>query len=360
MKCYYLTIVALLMSAQLIARNDTPKLDLGVNFATLFDNREYKNGSDKTIFGSRLTPTLSTSYHRGGYHHKISASMGILREYGNDKRTYEPAAWYTLDTKISDKTRFTLNCGIFPTSLLEEPLPTSFLDEQVKWYKPNIQGLMMKVRNTKLHALLGINWMGQFGATPDTRERFYIFSLARYELDEVLSMGYIFKGTHYANSMIVRGVVDNIVAEPWARMTLNSILGHKSQFALTAGCLLGYQRDRVRDQENIVGARQFPVCGDIQFTLKKWSFAIDNHYYFGQSIMPFYLDTDKAGNIYGKSLYSCDPFFYFDGDRGVYDRLELSWNPRLGKTISLKAASVFHFGKSFLGSQQVLSLYVNI
>ena len=51
-------------------------------------------------------------------------------------------------------------------------------------------------------------------------------------------------------------------------------------------------------------------------------------------------------------LYFCQPLY-----SGLYDRVELNWEPRIGSNLHLRIGARAHFcAEGFLGWQQVVSL----
>ena len=88
--------------------------------------------------------------------------------------------------------------------------------------------------------------------------------------------------------------------------------------------------------------------------------------------MPYYNKIDAGGNKYGSLLYFGDPFYrIFHNDKtqnavGLYDRLELFYQPHISDFIDLKISIMGHFATNengkigFMGSRQKLSLIFNL
>ena len=74
--------------------------------------------------------------------------------------------------------------------------------------------------------------------------------------------------------------------------------------------------------------------------------------------MPFYHESDIAGNIYGGNLYYGDVFY--STDSGIYNRLEISYKYDFKDFLSLKVASVHHYDGYGWGWQQLVQLVVNL
>ena len=95
--------------------------------------------------------------------------------------------------------------------------------------------------------------------------------------------------------------------------------------------------------------------------IRKWNTAIKNMAYYGTDIMPYYNFHDAGGIKYGSELYLGDPFFRIHDDgataAGLYDRLEICYEPVIGKHVKMKVAALFHFHDfSYSGCQQMVGI----
>ena len=88
--------------------------------------------------------------------------------------------------------------------------------------------------------------------------------------------------------------------------------------------------------------------------------------------MAYYNNIDAGGNKYGNLLYRGEPFYRIFPNKGdfkkigVYDRLEIFYQPHISDYLDLKLSLFFHFVEnnlgniSFAGSRQRLSLVFNL
>jgi hypothetical protein len=95
--------------------------------------------------------------------------------------------------------------------------------------------------------------------------------------------------------------------------------------------------------------------------MRKWDVAVKNMFYCGTGLMPYYNNHDEGGFKYGSELYLGDPFFRVHDDNtsrlGQYDRLEVCYEPSVGKYLKVRIAAVFHFNNfHYSGCQQVVGL----
>jgi len=164
---------------------------------------------------------------------------------------------------------------------------------------------------------------------------------------------------HYANSVQAKGLVDNILVNPYARFDF----ADKNSFqtlSLRLGWLQAMQRDR-----RYVGAFIFPFGGEFDQEIRRWNVGIYNRMFFGFDMMPYYNSVDNAGLKYGTDLYFSDPFYRIHDDvgtgAGFYDRLEVYYEPEIGSYLKLRVSALFHFnGSRYSGCQQMVSLRFNL
>ena len=174
-----------------------------------------------------------------------------------------------------------------------------------------------------------------------------------------MSLGYAGYMLHYANSSKAKGLVDNILLNPYARFDFGSVVGMQ-KLSLTLNWLQAMQRDRVN-----VGMFVFPFGGGVDYEMVNWNVGIYNRMFFGRNMMPYYNVEDNTGVKYGPNVYYGDPFYRIHDDGGLetgfYDRLEIYYEPKLGEFLSLRIAALFHFhGVGYSGCQQMVSLRFNL
>lgn len=344
-------------------------------FEENFDNREYKITESKTIFGARLTPYLGVKMELDNSSHSLQAGVSVMKEFGAKGLIYNPSFWYNCTTQLGN-TEFSLNCGIYPTSLLGEKFSTVFLSDESRWYGKYFQGMLLSFRKAKANYELGINWPGKYGSDLKTREKFVLFAAGHVDASQSIRLGYNFMMVHYANSQFVGGVVDNILGEIWAEYHLSN-LNFLDGFSAKLGYIQAYQRNRLREQsekQGIIpvstGPRAFSTPNSLEFNIlmNKWNVFVDNRLYYYQRLLPLYYCNDAADLPYGSNLYSGDPFFALGPEKtpydvaNVYDRFELSYRPQIADNLQLKASLIFHISNfaGLMGSQQIIGIVYNL
>lgn len=352
-----LVLISILLTA--ISASSQPRFTYDVDYEMNFDNREFYRSdysNSMTIFGSRLTPAIGLQTQSDDYmNQKIMVGIDVMKDFGsseiNKELFKEMIMYYNLE-KIGD-TGVSVYAGIFPRSKMQGRYSQAFFSDSLKFYDNNLEGLLIQVNRPRASFEVGCDWMGQFGS--NRRERFMIFSSGERIVSPMLTFGYSGYMYHFANSLQVRGLVDNILINPYISLDLT----HKfdlQEFNMTFGWLQALQHNRKH-----VGYYVFPGGGHFDFEIRKWDVVVKNMFFCGTDIMPYYNSYDEGGFKYGSELYFGDPFFRIHDDNtpglGQYDRLEVCYEPFIGWNLKVKVGAVFHFNNfHYSGCQQVVGI----
>ena len=336
------------------------KFTYDVDFEMNFDNREFYRSNfsnSMTIFGARLTPAIGLEViQKSGAMHRIMVGSDIMKDFGshtdNSKILKEITLYYNLKKKFKE-TQMELYAGIFPRSKMGGDYSEAFFSDSLKFYDNNLEGILLKFKRPKAYFEVGCDWMGQYSELQ--RERFMVYTSGEGRIAPVLSLGYSGYMYHFANSRNVKGLVDNILLNPYARFDF----GHLTDFqklSLSIGYLQAFQNNRKH-----VGHYIFPGGAHADLEIRKWNVAIKNMAYYGADLMPYYNYNDAGGTKYGNNLYFGDPFFRVHDDMtagpGFYDRFEVCYEPSIGKYLKIRVAALFHFhGSHYSGCQQIVGL----
>ena len=354
-----LSILAALISIFNLSANDKSKVDFvyDVDFETRFDNREFGNSGfspSMTIFGACLTPSVGLSV-KGNGEHRLMVGLDVMKDFGSGKRHdlfNEMTLHYNYSKKIGD-VHLGINAGIFSRDLMGGTYSEAFFSDSLKFYDRNLEGLLLTFQRPEAYFEVGCDWMGQYSAL--IREKFMIFSAGEGRVLPFMNFGYAAYMLHFANSDRSKGLVDNLLLNPYALFDFGDKIDFQ-KFQLRLGWLQAMQRDR-----KYKGYFVFPYGIEFDQHLRNWNVGIHNKMFFGSDMMPYYNDVDNAGLKYGTDLYYGDPFYrihdYKGEGMGFYDRLEVYYEPFFGKYLKLRVAALFHFhGMSFTGCAQVISL----
>ena len=362
-----------------------------VNFNTLFDNREFAYSKDAylksmTLFGSRLAPAVGIDIDRGrDISHSLMVGLDLFKQFGRSpiasdiagedvpetarrQNTWdifeEITLYYKLQARVGrDKETFLeLNAGVFPHRFVKGEFSEVFRSDSLAFFDNNIEGILFSVTHPKVQFELGCDWLGQKGDY--RRERFIVFGYLDVPIvkwsDFKLS-GYMY---HYAGSGQVRGVVDNVLFNPRFTFKFEELLPLQ-KFQLTLGSHIGLQRDRM-----VTSKMTVPVLGNVDLELRNWNVGIINSFSFGQNMMPMYDNYDAGDVKFGNHLYLGSPMYQMGavgcvgldgaGKVGIYDRLEVYYQPKIASFLDLKIGAVMHFNQKFLGWQQQISLILDL
>lgn len=350
-----------------------------IDFEMNFDNREFYRSAfsrSMTIFGARLTPSVGLEIIQDdGTSHRIMAGIDVMKDFGaspisesiaggetseterdlnNLSLFKEITLYYKLEKELGN-TDMTIYAGIFPRKNMEGTYSQAFFSDSLKFYDNNLEGLLLKFRRPKAYFEVGCDWVGQYGDA--RRERFIVYSSGEGRVAPILSVGYSAYMYHFANSRQVQGLVDNILINPYGRFDLAHLTGLQT-FSFSLGYLQAFQHNRKQ-----IGHYVFPGGVHLDMEVCKWNVSVRNMAYFGNDIMPYYNFHDAGGIKYGNQLYLGDPFYrVYDNQKkgaGLYDRLEISYEPQLGEHMKLKVAARFHFNDFiYSGCQQVVGINV--
>ncbi len=368
LRCPVILLLLCLSLFRLEARNDgihdahTVRFAYDVNFDMNFDNREFSRSGfsrSMTIFAARLTPSVGISIDsRKGLSHRVMAGVDIMKDFGSSEHDIfrEVTLYYQMDRRIG-KTDMTVYAGVFPKRVTEGHYSEAFFSDSLRFYDNNQEGLLLKFRRPAAYFELGCDWYGQYSQT--IREKFLVFSSGEGKVAPVLSLGYSFYMCHFAGSREVSGVVDNILANPYARFDFGHLIGLQ-RFSLRLGWLQAMQNDRRN-----IGRYVFPCGGEFDVEVSNWNVSIRNSMFYGTDMMPYYNMHDAGGYKYGNRLYLGDPFYRVKDDgtggSGLYDRLDVFWTPYISRFLNIHIGARFHFnGFRYSGCQQMVKLGFNL
>lgn len=383
MKRFHLLILSLLLvSFSLNAEDDKVNFAYDIDFETRFDNREYYRSAfspSMTVFGARLTPSVGFDIRQDDkISHRLMAGIDVRKDFGaspvskilsdgadvpetslnqNNTDLFRDITLYYRLTANTRKAGVQLYAGIFPRRAVGGEYSDVFFSDSLKYYDNNMEGVLLQVHNDRIYWEVGCDWMGQYGKV--RKEKFMVFSYGQSDITPFFKVGYSGYMYHFAGSQKAKGVVDNILLNPFMKFDFADRLGFQ-EFSARLGWLQAMQHDRV-----FVGHYVFPGGGELDLEIKKWNFGIRNRLFCGTDMMPYYNSTDAGGDKYGDRLYFGDPFYrmHDDGSTGIgtYDRLEFFYEPQVGPYLKIGVGARFHFhGTRYSGCQQVFSLKFNL
>lgn len=368
---------------QKMERN-TVKFIWDSDFQYNFDNREFTAGSNAytesmTINAARLTPSIGLGINNDNpLNHRVILGVQATHNMGEYVRTDDKALsmqgrtnlellmYYNINFRTK-KTAISGYAGVFPRSMSETRWPDAFLSDSLKFYDSSLEGALVKIRRPHSYYEIGADWMGMIGS--GRRERFQIFGSAEsYPFTNLgngingLSVGGYFSMYHFANTLEYKGVVDNVLIEPYLRYDIGHIAGIQ-ELSITAGYIQAIQRDRIK-----MDSYATPKGGQIDIQAMNWNVGLRNGLYAGEGLMPLYNNDDAGGNKYGSMLYMGSPFYRSQATASstmLYDRIEAFYQPNIASFLDLRISMSFHFAGSpddfaYQGRRQTFSLIFNL
>lgn len=338
----------LLMTALAALLLTTPKsmaqeVVWGASFDFFFDNREYKSEINwpQTLFGARIAPELGI---RWAERHSLMMGIDLLANFG--------AKPFQTDNEIFgyyqyNAPKFKAFAGVVPRRKVIGDYPSAFFSDSVKYYDPNLTGLLLQYVGEKGYVEFGCDWNSMI--TNEKREKFLLFSAGRIR-HGLFYAGYHLSMYHHAGTYLDDGVVDNVLLHPHVGIDLSGKTGMQ-ELSLQAGWLQAFQNDR-----KYVGDYVTPGGVQIELKVQKWNFGIFNTLYAGKDLMPYYMADPSLD--YGPGLYWGEP--WYRTRHNIYDRLEIYWQPVHTEIMKLRVASVHHYDGRKWGWQQKVLFSVNL
>ncbi len=379
------SLILLLCAASLSAGpkgDEKVRFAYDVDFEMNFDNREFYRSSfseSMTIFGARLTPSVGISIPQGSHsmNHRLMVGIDVMKDFGaspvhagvsgvpaseasqklnNLDLFREITLYYHLDRR-TEKTGLELYAGIFPRKTMAGSYSDVFFSDSLKFYDNNLEGLLVKISRPESYYEVGCDWFGQKGGA--RKEKFMIFSSGESRIKPWFKIGYAGYMYHFAGSGKAGGVVDNILLNPYVRFDAGNRMGLQ-EFSIRLGWLQAMQHDR-----EFVGHYVFPGGAEFDLAVRKWNIGIRNRLFYGTDMMPYYNSPDTAGDKYGSRLYLGDPFYRIHDDGaggpGLYDRLDVFYEPHIGRYLNIRLGARFHFhDMKYSGCQQTVGIIFNL
>lgn len=335
-KIVFLVIFALITQV-MYAQN----LVLEVDFATRFDNREYsasESGVPQTLFSARVSPRIGIEWEESN---RLMFGVDLLQDFGDNTKFLthaRPTMYYQFKSDIVHA-----NAGVFDRKELMGEYSSAFFSDSTVFYNNRIYGFLGRYESSqreKTYIELALNWEGMI--SEESREMFRIISAGRYTFDK-LYMGYAFTMFHFANSLLVQNVSDNVLMNPFVGVEFNAFF----DFNIKGGFLIAPQRVRYFEE-----GWKMPCGGQFDFTISKNGLKLDNRLYLGGNLQPYYHRHD-AGFYAGEQFYGTT--------KGIYNRTWVGYERSFfNDSVSVEAGAVFHYDGSNVSSQQIIKLSVAI
>lgn len=316
------------------------KIGWQAGFYSFFDNTEFGQSQvqiPQTMAGVRFSPGLSILFDSV---HSITAGINMLHEYGSARviDNFSPTAYYMYDKK---PVRFV--AGAFPRDLALDRYPRIFFTDSIRYYRPNMNGILLDYSRENLSANLWLDWTSR--QSFENREAFLVGFSGKYKrgILYVSQFSYMFHFAGKMNTAVDEALHDNI-------LMLTSIgldLTGKTFFdrlEINGGYFSGFDRARA-DNTGWMVHNGFLSEAFVEYK----RFGLFNTFYAGEGQMFFYEDHDNE-------LYWGDPFFRTN----IYNRSDFYLDFLRNDIVNARLYFSFHFTEKNIYNEQALRVSVNL
>jgi len=311
-----------------------------IGLFSFFDNVEFGGSSVKipqTMSGIMLTPNVGLKWDSV---HTIIAGASLVHEFGSSEAIdyLYPTAYYGYNRH---HIRFLM--GAFPRSAGLDNFSRIFFQDSVFYYRPNINGMLLELKDDKKYFNAWLDWTGRQSET--VREAFFVGFSGRYNFGPfyIQHSGNMFHFASRMNPFINESLHDNLLFHTSAGIDLSgrTIL---EKLDINAGWVAGLERSR-SDDTGWIGLHGLLVEARTGYRFIE----IFNSLYTGEGLMYYYRD-------HGNDLYWGDPAYRAK----IYDRADLSLNFISSRLINIKLTYSLHFLEGRVYHEQMLKVKVNL
>ena len=326
-KLYFLLIVSLFSCVTAMAQTT---LDVNFNGLGFMDNREYKDFVIRSRTYSGTRTALDFGLNVDSLNHFVFGANAI-HEFGAQPffKTVDPVAYYSFTGK-----QWLFNVGEFPREGNLSNYPRALLNDTLRYYRPNVQGMLIQFHSKHFMETAWVDWISR--QTDVNREEFLWGSYGKYRP----SLSGPFYLSHYAVLLHDAGAAvltpdDHISENGGVQVRLGLDLSKKQtlldSLTIEAGYMITFARVRGIDGWQSSKGFVSSIYGGFGH------FAFLNEFY----------DGDPAQSItYGDSFYQ----------RKFYDRLDLMWSAFNAKGLRGQFIFSIHRTPGFTSNQEAFRL----
>lgn len=329
------------------------RLLYNVDFATYFDNREYREPYQipQTIFAFRLSPTVGVGMNDAlGGKHQLIAGVHYTQPMGANWKEVQvdPTAYYRYQYK-----GFDLNMGMIPYVNRYAVLPDWLMYDSIAYRHPNMLGALLAYHDHRGYVEFMCDWRGM--QTPNRREMFRLVVDGQYQYKwfNIGAFGQMNHKANFADTTLHQheGVCDDILVEPYIGFNVTQYTPFDS-LAIRAGYIVGLQRWRKPNLSSI------PQGLYIELYANWWFVGLKNTFYYGSNLMPYYsefgADLNQGDPFFQSRLYNrTDIFLYLY--RSSFVNFYFSWNMHYdGQSLNHQQQLIVRFSLDGLKSDQPL------
>ncbi|MDB5086312.1 MAG: hypothetical protein JWR09_306 [Mucilaginibacter sp.] len=324
-KFYLITLISLITGTAALAQS----LDIHFNGLGFLDNREYKDfvARSRTYSGTRTA--LDLGLNLDSLNHFI-VGIDAIHEFGAKPYFLKvnPVAYYKYESS-----KWLFDAGEFPREGLISNYPRALLNDTLRYYRPNVEGLLARYHNEHFTETGWIDWVSR--QTLTDREQF-LFGFEGKWKPSLFGPFYI---SHYVLMMHDAGAEvllpdDHIGDDGAAQVRLGLDFSRKQttfdSLSFEAGAMVSFQRRRG------LGGAKTPVGFVSSAYLSYHRFAAFDEFYAGQG----------SEIAYGDAFY----------EKKFYNRLDLIFTPFLFDHIKGQFIFSIHRTPGFTSNQEAFRI----
>ncbi|MCC8426544.1 hypothetical protein [Mucilaginibacter sp. UR6-11] len=320
-KAYLILFISAIANTAALAQQS---LDVNFNGFGFLDNREYKAFVPRSRTYSGTRTMLDFGLNLDSLNHFI-VGANALHEFGAQPffGRVDPVAYYKYTG-----TKWNFYAGEFPRQGLLDNYPRALLNDTLRYYRPNVEGLLARYQTENFTETGWIDWVSRQTAT--RREQF-LFGFSGIYKPNAYGPFYL---SHYFFLMHDAGAEisvpnDHINDNGAGEIKLGLDFSHKTvldSLTFEAGGLFSLERER--------GVDGFKTPAGFVFTAfaSYHKFALYEEFYHGQG----------STVVYGDSYYS----------KPTYNRIDIIYTPFLFDRIKGQFVASFHFSPGNLNDNQ--------
>ncbi|MBE7177431.1 MAG: hypothetical protein INR69_13560 [Mucilaginibacter polytrichastri] len=300
-------------------------LDIHFNGLGFMDNREYKAFTERsnTYFGIRAALDVGVNLADSTHHFRFGANG--IHEFGAQPymRRVDPVIYYQYTKK-----GWQFNVGAFPRQGLLDDYPRALLNDTLRYFRPNVEGMLARYETEFGFENIWIDWVSRQTATD--REQFLFGLSGKY----IPTPGRAFYLSHYFHLLHDAGPAvpipdDHIRDNGGGQLRIGFDLSHRTaldSLTFEAGGMISLERERA-----LTGLRT--PLGAVATAYLGWKrFALRDEFYAGE----------------GHTVSYGDAYFM----KKIYNRIDISWAPFVAGGVQGKFVFSFHQSPGNLGDSQ--------
>ena len=310
-KVYVLALLFLTVGTAALAQT----VDVHFNGLGFLDNREYKEFVERSRTYSGTRTALDFGLNLDTLNSFV-VGVNALHEFGAHPffGKVDPVAYYRYKSA-----QWQFNAGEFPREGLVDNFPRALLNDTLRYYRPNIEGLLARYQNLHGYETFFIDWLSR--QTVTDREQFIFGASGRYapKTDGCFYIQHYFFLMHDAGAEVLLPG-DHINDNGAAQLRLGLNLSHKQtrldSLAIEAGAMMSLERARGID------GFQTPKGFVASIYASYHRIAIFDEFYRGQG----------SHIVYGDAYYS----------KTLYNRLDVIYTPFMFNNVKGQFVFSFH------------------